>query len=148
MAKLKGAAKEKFIARMARGRRKAMRKRKSNPRKTSRKKTATKKRTPKKNPIRETIKRKINAATKLYRRFTGMEPKYIESRKINIPDVGMIIGKLDGVLYTTKRDGQTEEYIHRFTGRSRPTLCSSWDGKQLFIVDGHYNFTNEGIVDK
>jgi hypothetical protein len=60
----------------------------------------------------------------------------------------MLIGTCDGVLYTTSRSGKTEKYIHKFSGISRPLLASSWDGKQLYLLGGAYNFTDEGIVDR
>lgn len=143
MAKLRGKAKQDFLDRMEKGRKKAAR----NPTKrkiVAKKKPALKRKT---NPAPNKTKQ-INGAVDLYRRFTGMEPKYVDRIKVNPPKVGMIIGKCDGVLYTTKRDGKTEQYIHRFDGRSRPTLCASWDGKEIFFVEGAYNFTEDGIVDK
>lgn len=98
--------------------------------------------------MREATKRKIAKGISLFRRFRGDDPEYIDRVTLPTTDVLMLIGKCDGVLYTTVRDGQTEKYIHRFTGKSRPLLCSSWDGKQLYMLGGAYNFTAEGIVDK
>ena len=60
----------------------------------------------------------------------------------------MEIGRLDGVLYTTTHRNKKASYIHKFTGRSRPTLVASADGKRLFILGGGYNFTKDGIVDR
>ncbi len=109
-----------------------------------RKKVAAKR---KRNP---STNRKIADGIDLYRRFTGMEPKYIKhiNNPSHLTDVAMEIGKCDGVLYTTTRDGKVEKYIHEFTGRSRPILASSWDGKEIFFVDGNYDFTEDGIVDR
>ena len=98
--------------------------------------------------MREATKRKVAKAIDLFRRFRGDDPEYINTVNLPTTDVLMLIGKCDGVLYTTVRDGKTEKYIHRFTGKSRPLLCSSWDGKQLYMLGGAYNFTAEGIVDK
>lgn len=58
------------------------------------------------------------------------------------------VGELDGVLYTTVRDGQTEKYIHKFRKKSRPLLAASHDGKSLHILGGEYEFTERGIEDK
>ena len=162
MAKLRGKAKQEFSDRMARGRRKAARARnkttakKKNPKRKARKRNAAPKAgktryTPPKRKARKTNpsrKGKIAGAVDLFRRFTGMEPQFVEEVKVRLPEVAMVIGKCDGVMYTTVRDGKTESYIHEFTGRSRPLLCSSWDGKQLLFVGGNYNFTKDGIVDK
>ncbi len=154
--KLRGAKKKEFVTRMARGR--AAAKRKLNPK---RKASAKRKATPKKrkssiaptkrrrNPAVST-NRKIDGAFDLYRRFSGRDPQYLETypNPMHNVDVGMEIGKCDGILYTANRDGKNKRYVHEFSGRSRPILCSSWDGKQLFIVGGAYNFTDEGIVDR
>lgn len=64
------------------------------------------------------------------------------------PKVGLVIGELDGVLYTTVRDNQREKYIHRFKKRARPLLVSSFDGHQLRIVGGQFEFTEAGIEDR
>ncbi len=63
-------------------------------------------------------------------------------------DTALLIGDLDGVLYTTVRDGLKESYVHKFRKKSRPQLASSFDGKQLYILGGGYAFTDRGIVDK
>jgi len=93
-------------------------------------------------------RKKIEKAVGLFRRFRGEEPEFVERRQLPVADVCMLIGYCDGVLYTTSRDGQTEKYIHKFTGKSRPLLVSSWDGKQLYLLGGAYNFTAEGIKDR
>ena len=91
---------------------------------------------------------KIVQAIDLYERFTGAQPRYIDHYTLPVYDVGMKIGVLEGVLYSAKRDGVTEKYFHEFKTSSRPLLASSWDGKQIYIIGGRYNFTEDGIVDK
>lgn len=151
--------KKAFVARMKKGRVDA--KRRATPKRKARVKKAPKRKVTRKASVKKTPKRKtnpvsakkvskthkINQSIKLFRNFRNEEPEFIDSVKMNIPDVGMVIGKLDGVMYTTTRNGETEKYLHKFTGRSRPTLCASWDGKQLIIVEGNYDFTRDGIVD-
>ena len=68
--------------------------------------------------------------------------------KLPNPKTGLVIGELDGVLYTTERDGVTESYIHEFDENSRPLLASASDGKSLHILGGRYAMTDRGIVDK
>lgn len=63
-------------------------------------------------------------------------------------DVGFKIGEVDGILYSTIRDGNPEKYIHRFKKKSRPLLAASFDGSQLYILGGGYTFTERGIVDQ
>ena len=103
-----------------------------------------------KNPVSEsTFRRHVNNAVKLYESFTGhIANKYLKSARLPQPEVGVLIGKCDGILYTTVRDGKTEKYIHEFTGKSCPQLCASADGKYLFFVGGNYRFTQAGIIDK
>ncbi len=98
--------------------------------------------------MRANTKRRVLKAIDLFRRFRGDDPEYIDRMTLPTTDVAMLIGHCDGVLYTTVRDGVTEKYIHKFTGKSRPLLIASWDGKQLYLLGGAYNFTDEGIVDR
>lgn len=91
----------------------------------------------------------IEQAGDLYRRFTGHEPGEIGSIRLPTPPrTGIVIGTLDGLLYTTVRDGVEEKYIHKFSKRSKPLLVVSPDGKQLLLVGGEYDFTERGIVDR
>lgn len=91
---------------------------------------------------------KIKKAAELYQDFTGHRPGHIDTIKLASKGVGFKIGQVDGIMYTTVRDGKTEKYIHEFRNKSRPLLASSFDGKQLYILGGGYKFTNRGIVDK
>lgn len=92
--------------------------------------------------------RKVRAAAKLYEDFTGHEPKYIERVTVDVPEVLMLVGEMDAVLYTCIRDGRQEHYKHTFRKSSRPLLCSNETGTALFIVGGRYSMTDRGIVDK
>lgn len=93
-------------------------------------------------------KKAIKKGIDLYRRFREEEPEYIDTVDVpSIPKVGIIIGECDGILYTTRRAGKIEMYQHEFDGKSKPILCSSADGTQIFIVGGRYNFTEDGITD-
>lgn len=88
-------------------------------------------------------------AKKLYNDFSGEELGDSEFN-IEIPDdlVVFPVGRLDGIMYTTVRDGKTEKYLHQFKGKSAPLLVSTHDGDQLFIVGGNYEFTETGINDR
>jgi hypothetical protein len=86
-------------------------------------------------------------ALELYREFTGEEPTTVDTVEIPGYTVGIVIGECDGVLYSTVRDGEAEQYIHRFTKRARPLLCVTHDGKSLFLVGGDYEFRDTGIND-
>ncbi len=87
----------------------------------------------------------VRQARQLFKDFRGDAPAGVKRVKLPTPKTGLVVGKLDGVLYTTVRDGQTEKYIHKFKSASRPTLVSSNDGKTLIIVGGRFRFTDAGI---
>lgn len=99
------------------------------------------------NPVGPT-QREIDSAHELFRDFTGEHPERLQNVKIRTPKSGLVIGELDGVLYTTVRDGKTEKYQHDFKKGSRPLLASSHDGESLHILGGEYEFTERGIEDK
>lgn len=53
-------------------------------------------------------RRQISQASKLYSEFTGEEPQYIDQVSIDVSPVMLLIGECDGILYTTRRDGNVE----------------------------------------
>lgn len=87
-------------------------------------------------------------AKKLFENFTGQQLDDVEY-VLEIPDdlVLFEIGRLDGVMYTTVRDGKKEKYLHEFSRGCEPVLASTSEGNQLFIVGGSYQFTESGIED-
>lgn len=101
------------------------------------------------NPVPLSRKAQISAAGKLYSEFTGHEAGEVTSvDKPVMPDVMLAIGEIDGVMYSTVRDGVPEKYIHKFKKSCRPVFAVSHDGKQLFMLGGAYDFTERGIIDK
>lgn len=91
----------------------------------------------------------MRRAADLYERFSGHEAEVAGRVTLKaIPKVMVAIGKCDGILYTTVRDGETEHYIHKFAKKDAPIFCVSPDGKSIFLVGGNYTFTERGIVDK
>lgn len=90
----------------------------------------------------------VDQAADLYERFSGHDPEEIGRVRVpTIPRVGVAIGEVDGILYSTVRDGKFEKYIHKFHKKDRPLFVVSPDGKQLFLIGGNYTFTERGIVD-
>jgi len=100
-----------------------------------------------KNPVPASSRARQNAAAALYSDFTGHDADLIERHHVDWPDTGLTIGKCDGILYETVRDGVTEHYVHRFKKSARPTLGASHDGTTLVLIGGKYRFTERGIVD-
>jgi hypothetical protein len=95
---------------------------------------------------REKAKRK-KMAIELFRAFREEDPDYLEEVGFSVPDVAMVIGTLDTVEYTTRRGGRVEMYRHEFDEKSKPLLVASFDGKQIIIIGGRYDFTEVGIKD-
>ncbi|MDE2020928.1 MAG: hypothetical protein KGJ13_11380 [Patescibacteria group bacterium] len=91
----------------------------------------------------------VQKAAALYTRFSGHEAESLGKIKVKpLPAVGVAVGEVDGILYTTCRDGRVEKYIHKFHSKDKPLFVVSPDGKQLLLVGGNYTFTERGIVDK
>lgn len=91
----------------------------------------------------------LNKARKLYRDFSGHEPESLGNLSIpDLPKVGIVIGEVEGIIYNTVRDDVFERYIHKFKKSARPLFIVSPDGKQLLLLDGDFDFTERGIVDK
>lgn len=90
----------------------------------------------------------VAEAQQRYEEFTGHEASHGERVKIPTPRAGLLVGDLDGVLYTTVRDGRTEKYVHKFRRNSRPYLVAGSDGRSLHVLGGDFEFTERGIVDR
>ena len=89
----------------------------------------------------------LTKAIELYEDFTGHIPENLDYVEIPAYEVGIRIGKVLGVMYETVRDGKREKYLHEFKKNSRPVLAVSFDGKQLYMLSGAYQFTDRGIED-
>ena len=90
----------------------------------------------------------ISRAADLYQRFSGHDAEVVGKVTVNpLPRVGVAIGEVDGILYSTVRDGVLERYIHKFRKRDKPLFVVAPDGKALYLVGGNYTFTERGIVD-
>ena len=90
----------------------------------------------------------VKQAQELFKDFRGDDPESLTRVRLHNPKTGLVIGELDGVLYTTVRDGKEEKYIHEFKKKSRPLLVASSDGQSLHVVGGQYEFTDAGIEDR
>lgn len=96
-----------------------------------------------KNPARQ-----LASGARLFRDFTGHDARRgTPMEKPRVPDVLVKIGRVDGILYTTKRDGKVEKYIHEFRADARPIFAVAPDGRGIFLLGGRYRFTARGIVD-
>ena len=93
------------------------------------------------------ISSEVERAKKAFEDFTGHEAGSITRIQHKEYGVCFLLGRLDGVIYTAVRDGESEKYLHEFKRRNAPLLCCSADGKQLFIAGGKYIVTDAGIED-
>ncbi|MGH6795929.1 MAG: hypothetical protein ACREDH_12230 [Methylocella sp.] len=88
-------------------------------------------------------------ASRRFARFTGHKAERVEKMSFpGKPGAGLAVGPLLMLAYSATRDGVRENYMHKFREKSRPTLVSSADGKNLFLLGGKYHFTERGIVDR
>lgn len=91
----------------------------------------------------------IARARDLYTRFTGHDAVEVGRVKVpSMPTVAVAIGEIDGIMYSTVRDGVLEKYIHRFHKKDRPLFVVDPEGKCLYLIGGNYDFTERGIVDQ
>lgn len=101
------------------------------------------------NPVPPSKVVQARNAADLYQRFTGHDAlEEVQIDKPVLPDVMLVVGDIDGIMYTTVRDGQVEKYVHQFKKKARPLFCVSHDGKQIHLIGGEYDFTERGIVDR
>lgn len=85
----------------------------------------------------------IARAKKLFRDFSGRAPQDILTLNVK-DDVVVRLGKLEGIVYTAKRDDKAETYYHKFD--NPPPLYVSGDGKRIYVPQGNFKFTPRGFV--
>lgn len=75
--------------------------------------------------------------------------KLVKKDMSPVPTVGVKLGKLDAVVYSTHKNGERATWEHEFgeEGGRRPDLVMDVDNKRLHIVGGDYNVEPRGIVD-
>ena len=80
--------------------------------------------------------------------FTGDPAEYLEAYELPNAQAGWELGPVAELSYIATRDGDTNEFRHRFKKRSRPLLIASADGSELIILGGEYSVTDRGIEDR
>lgn len=91
---------------------------------------------------------KARAAVKRWEEFTGHQAESFTEIRLPIDEVVLEIGHVEGIAYSTVRDGKKERYFHEFKKSARPILAASHDGKRLLLIGGDFEFTERGITDK
>lgn len=90
----------------------------------------------------------MSKAARAYKQFRGMDPREVVS--VPLPDKPVKswhMGDVEGIMYKTERDGETQRYMHKFKGDAGPSLVVQDDGKQLYLTGGDYHVTERGIED-
>ena len=85
---------------------------------------------------------KIREAASRFEEYHDEDAEFVTVEEF--PDVGFLVGEVDGITYTVIEDGKEVTYHHDFD--DRPTLAVSHDGRNLYILRGEYRFTDRGIV--
>lgn len=85
-------------------------------------------------------------AAKLFEAFHGYPPAagqlpYIQQDRA---EQTLEIGSVYGIMY--KVPEVPEPYLHKFNARSRPRLFVSANGRQIYILNGVYRFTDRGFI--
>lgn len=94
------------------------------------------------------LQKSIGAAVRLYESFREEQPRKVGSVRVNMPKAVAVMGYVEGIDYRTTHGRKLTLYHHDFEAGSRPLLAVSSDGKQLLLLGGRYQFTEQGIVDK
>lgn len=147
MAKLKGKAKEEFLSRMARGRRKAARK---NGKKTRAKNSSKRHNSPRgmrrtgKNPRRRRNQNEMDAAIEKFTEFHGKPPSRIIEYEIDdthYPDNLAEMGKLKELRFDL--DSSNRDFPLRSFGQCQAT-CTP-DGRNIYFIGGDQSLTLENL---
>jgi len=88
----------------------------------------------------------VAAARMFEKAHWGLRPKFGSNKKINVPKAVAQIGKLTAIEYETAKGNEGKGVYRHVFSAPLPDLCSSPDGKQLFILGGGYKVKPEGIV--
>ena len=98
-------------------------------------------------------------AIAIYENFREKSARRVAVVKVQIPNIVAIVGHIEALWktkeghvgaidYRTTHGRKLTLYRHAFAAGSRPLLCVSPDGRQLFLLGGNYKFTERGIVDR
>ena len=94
---------------------------------------------------------KLDKAVDFYEDFHwGEKARKLAKRAISPPPkVGVKLGTLDAVVYTTRKGGERATWEHEFgeEGGKKPDLVMDVENKRLHIVGGSYDVEARGIVD-
>lgn len=55
----------------------------------------------------------------------------------------LVIGDICAIEYQV--EGQKNSFFHEFQKNDRPLLLASFDGRQIFVAQGRYEFTEAGF---
>lgn len=99
------------------------------------------------NSMKGSKRKQLQQACDLFVGFREKQPTKVKVVQVSIPAALMVVGHVDGIDYTTTHGRKSVAYRHEFAPGSRPLLCASPDGKQMFLLGGRFQFGERGIVD-
>lgn len=87
----------------------------------------------------------IGRAVALYQRFFGRKPDVQEVVTVQCPKAttGIVIGRIKSIVYHPTQGSRVLE--HEFTKGREPRLVVTDNGRQIFVLDGAYQFTARGF---
>lgn len=88
----------------------------------------------------------MSKAATLFKSFheRNPAPSEIVSIEQNGAEECLAVGEVYGIMYKVK--GEPKPYYHKFKTTGRPKLFVSADGRQIYIVNGQYRFTDRGFI--
>jgi len=87
----------------------------------------------------------VARAVALYQRFFGRKPAVQEVVTVSCPKAttGIVIGRIKSIVYVPTQGSRPLE--HEFAKGRQPRLVVTDNGRQIFVLDGAYQFTARGF---
>jgi hypothetical protein len=63
---------------------------------------------------------------------------------LRVPTLGLAVGQFYAITYKAVGDGKV--YTHEFSPKRRPLIFVNSDGRQIYILEGGYRFTDRGFI--
>lgn len=99
--------------------------------------------------MKRRVKKAVDRARKLSRRFYGYRPRHLRSCNIVWPKALVSLGFCAQIDYVTdKDDGKVRRYYHEFARGIRvfAGADSQPNGESLIVIKGKFKITEDGLV--
>lgn len=92
--------------------------------------------------------RQLEEARQLFRSFHERDARGINDivniAGLKVPTLGLAVGQFFAITYKSVGDGKL--YTHEFSPARRPLIYVNSDGRQIYILEGRYRFTDRGFI--